>query len=155
MREKLILARVVGIQRENRGYNHTFFRDNNNKTLKSIIVQNEVWHFRPPPPPPPPKLKLNLISQKCNFSRILTRNLKKWANFFQVAIRFHPGHPQPKMINTSFCALVGLLLTKLNHYFNVCIHINTGVCWVFIFLVFKLTLKMGDSAPLMTFCSLH
>ena len=31
---------------------------------------------------------------------------------------FHPSHPQPNIINTSFCAVVGLLLTKLNHYFN-------------------------------------
>ena len=38
---------------------------------------------------------------------------------------------------TSFCALVGLLLTKLNHYFDIYIHTN-------IFLV----LKIGYTAPL-------
>ena len=47
------------------------------------------------------------------------KNLKKVAmQFFQVAIHFHPSHPQPNIINTSFCTLVGLLLTTLNHYFN-------------------------------------
>ena len=40
---------------------------------------------------------------------------------FQVAIHFHPGRSQTKLINVSFCALVGFLLTKLNHYFNVSI----------------------------------
>ena len=45
-------------------------------------------------------------------------------NFFQVAIHFHPSYPQPKMITTSFCALVGFLLAKLNHYFDVSIDTN-------------------------------
>ena len=54
------------------------------------------------------------------------------ANFFQVAIHFHPCHLQTKMIGTSFCALVGLLLTILNHYFNIPIN----------------TLKLGDTASL-------
>ena len=50
--------------------------------------------------------------------------LEKVCQLFQVAIHFHPGHPQPKMNDTSFCALVGLLLTKLNHCCNVYIHAN-------------------------------
>ena len=45
--------------------------------------------------------------------------------FFQVAIRFHPSHLQPNIINSSFCALEGLLLTKLNHYFDDSIEANT------------------------------
>ena len=47
-----------------------------------------------------------------------SKNLKKIGSFFQVAIHFHPGHPQPNIIKSSFCALVALLLTKLCHYFN-------------------------------------
>ena len=31
--------------------------------------------------------------------------LEKIGQIFQVAIHFHPSHPQPKIINTSFCAL--------------------------------------------------
>ena len=47
------------------------------------------------------------------------------------------------MIDTSFCALVGLFLTKLYHYFN--ISINTNV-----FSLFKVpvALKVADTAPL-------
>ena len=52
-----------------------------------------------------------------NFSKMRTRNLKNLALFFQVAILFHPTHPQPRMNDASFFAFVGLLLTKLNHYF--------------------------------------
>ena len=37
---------------------------------------------------------------------------KKIRQFCQVAIHFHPNHPEPNMSN--FCALVGLLLTKMN-----------------------------------------
>ena len=46
------------------------------------------------------------------------------------------------MNETSFCALVELLLTKLNHYFDVYIHTNV------LFWPFKVTLKIGDTAPL-------
>ena len=51
------------------------------------------------------------------FSKIHRKNLK-------VAIHFHPSHPQPNIMNSSFCVLVGLLLTKLNHYFNDSIETN-------------------------------
>ena len=64
--------------------------------------------------------------------------------FFQVAIHFHPSHPQSKVTNTSFCALLGLLLTKRNHYFDVSIDSNM------IFWPVKRTLKIGDTAPLRT-----
>ena len=47
-----------------------------------------------------------------------------------------PSHPQPKITNTSFCVLVGLFLTKLNHYFEV------------FFRLFGVTLKIGDAASL-------
>ena len=53
-----------------------------------------------------------------------TRITQKVGQFCQVAIHFHPSHPQPNIINTSFCALVGSLLTKLNHYFNDSIETN-------------------------------
>ena len=43
---------------------------------------------------------------------------------FQVAIHFHPSHPQLDIINSSFCALVGLLLTKFYDYFNNSIETN-------------------------------
>ena len=46
------------------------------------------------------------------------------------------------MINTSYCAQVGLLLTILNNYFNVSIDTNM------FFWLFKVTLKIGDTAPL-------
>ena len=56
------------------------------------------------------------------------RTWKNWPTF-QVKIHFHPSHPQPNIINSSFCALVGLLLTKLKHYFNYSIEINTLNRW--------------------------
>ena len=31
---------------------------------------------------------------------------------------FHQRHPQPSITNSSFCAPVGLLLAKLNHFSN-------------------------------------
>ena len=86
--------------------------------------------------------KNKLESLFSNFSKIDRRNLKKIDQLFQVAIHFHPNHPQTKMIDTSFCALVWLFLTKLNHYFNVPMDTNM------FFSLFKVTLKIGDSAPL-------
>ena len=64
--------------------------------------------------------------------------------FFQVAIHFHPSHPQPNIIDNSFCALVGLLITKLNHYFNDSTETNT------FFGYSSVTLKIGDTVPLST-----
>lgn len=61
-----------------------------------------------------------------------------WRNL--VAIHFHPSHLQPKIIKTSFCSLVGLLLTKPNHYFNVFVDI-------LFFLLFKVKPNMGVTAP--------
>ena len=43
-----------------------------------------------------------------DFSKIHMRNLKKKL----VTIHFRPSHPQTKMFDTSFCALVGLFLTN-------------------------------------------
>ena len=51
------------------------------------------------------------------FSKIHRKNMTKLV-FFQVAIHFHPSHPSCTHSYCSFCALVGLLLTKLDHYFN-------------------------------------
>ena len=47
-----------------------------------------------------------------DFFKIKLGNEKKIAFFCQVAIHFHPGHPQLKIINTILCSLEGLL-TKL------------------------------------------
>lgn len=47
------------------------------------------------------------------------KNLKNsQAPSFSSCNHFHPYHPQPKIISSSFCALVGLLLTELKHYLN-------------------------------------
>ena len=60
-----------------------------------------------------------MVSFFTEFSKIHRENLKKLANFFKLLlIHIHPSHPHPNIINSSFCALEGLLLTKLNHYFN-------------------------------------
>ena len=65
------------------------------------------------------------LGGRTNYNQLLATSLKgtqeeleKVGQLFQVAIHFHPSHLQPNIINTSFCALVGLLLTDLNHYFN-------------------------------------
>ena len=47
--------------------------------------------------------------------------LEKVAQLFQVAIHFHPRHPQLTTLTDNFNALVQLLLTKLDHYFYVSI----------------------------------
>ena len=67
------------------------------------------------------------------YSRFLATSLKgtqeeleNVGQLFQVAIHFHPSHLQPNIINTSFFALAGLLLTKMNHYFNDSIQTNTS-----------------------------
>ena len=62
--------------------------------------------------------------------------LEKNGQFFQVVIQFHPSHQQPNIIDTRFCALVGLLLTKLNHYFDDSIDSNMFF-WLF---------RIGDTA---------
>ena len=75
-----------------------------------------------------------------HFSKILQRNVKKLANFFKLqSISILSMHSQPKMNNTSFCALVELLLTKLNHNINV---------YIDVFAVNSDT-KIGDGAPFM------
>ena len=55
--------------------------------------------------------------------------MKKLANIFKLHAmgHFHPSDLQLKMIDTSFCAPVGLLLTNLNHFFNVSIDTNKVV----------------------------
>ena len=78
---------------------------------------------------------VNLSSLHCNYNEFLAiseeeeknrRNLKKLANFFQVAIHFHPSHMQTKMNNTTLFALAGLFLTKLNHYLT---FPSIQICW--------------------------
>ena len=77
-----------------------------------------------------------------HFSKIHEEELEKTGQFFQVAIHFHPSHPQINMNDTSFCALVGLLLMKLNHYFDVYIHTD-------VFRLLEATLKLSDTASSM------
>ena len=88
------------------------------------------------------------LRERTSDNQLLATSLKgtqeefgKVGQLFQVTIHFHPSHLQPNIINTSFCALVGLLLTKLNHYFNV--SIETDTFWG----LFMVTLKMGGTAP--------
>ena len=50
--------------------------------------------------------------------------LENIGQFFEVATHFCLCHPESEMNDTSFCALVRLLLTKLTCYFNVYIHTN-------------------------------
>ena len=53
------------------------------------------------------------------------KNLKKFAKAFQFAIHFHPSHPQPKIVSSSICLLLGgLLLTEPKHYLNVSMEAN-------------------------------
>ena len=70
-------------------------------------------------------IKHKLESAFSDFSKIHRRSLEKIGHFFQTAIYFHPRDlRQTKMIVTSFCVLVGLLLTTLSRYFNVSISTN-------------------------------
>ena len=48
----------------------------------------------------------------------------KEGQFFQFSIHFKIGHLGPKITHTSFCVIVGLLLTKLNHYINDFVDVN-------------------------------
>ena len=66
-----------------------------------------------------------MIKFKQFLSKKPQEELEKMAIFLQVAIHdFHPSHPLPKIIKTSFCALVGSLLTNLIHYFDDSLDIN-------------------------------
>ena len=49
--------------------------------------------------------------------------LQKIGQFFS-SIHPFPTHLQTKMIDSTFCSLQGLFLTKLNRYFNVPINTN-------------------------------
>ena len=62
---------------------------------------------------------------RTNYNQFLATSLKgtqeeleKVGQIFQVTIHFNPSHLQLNIINISFFALVGLLLTKPNHYFD-------------------------------------
>ena len=48
---------------------------------------------------------------KLLYKQFLMTSLQYTGQFFQVAIHFDLSHPQQKIINTSFCALLGSLLT--------------------------------------------
>ena len=54
----------------------------------------------------------------CVISLKNTARTWKIPPIFSSCTHLHPNHPQTKIIYTSFCALIGLLLTKLNNYFN-------------------------------------
>ena len=46
---------------------------------------------------------------------------------FQVAIRFHPSHTQPNTHNFSFRETGRVILTKLNHFWEVSFVCNTSL----------------------------
>ena len=51
-----------------------------------------------------------------NYPEISGSQPKSLASIFQVAIRLHPGHLQPKTLANSFSVLIYRLLTKIGHY---------------------------------------
>ena len=77
------------------------------------------------------------LLERTNYNKFLVISLKYTGitstngQFSQVAIHFHPSHPQRNMINDSFCALAGILLTNLKHYFNDSIEKKVSF-WLFI-----------------------
>ena len=66
---------------------------------------------------------------------------------------FHPSDLQLSIVNStgSFCALVGLLLRKRDHYFNNFIETNV-FCF---FLLFIVTLKIVNTAPFNWWSTCH
>ena len=48
----------------------------------------------------------NLLLVLSDFSKTQRHNLKKLAQRFQIAIHFHPGHPQLKTLNDSLDTLI-------------------------------------------------
>ena len=52
-----------------------------------------------------------------DFSKTQRYNLKKLAKLSQIAIHFHPGHPQLKTLTDSLDTLILLPSTKLDYYF--------------------------------------
>ena len=60
------------------------------------------------------RARINYNQFSAIFQRYIrgTSKKKKSGQVFQDAIHFHPSHLQQKMNETSFCALVGLLLTN-------------------------------------------
>ena len=69
-------------------------------------------------------------------------NLKSLASNFQVAIRFHPHHLQPKTLANSFSILIQQLLTKKGPLFVGFLRHK------YIFWLFKDMLIIRDRAPL-------
>ena len=66
--------------------------------------------------------------------------MKKLAQLFQIAIHFHPGHPQLKTLNDSLDKLILLPSTKLDYYF-------VGSIDAYLRLIKEL-LKIADIVPL-------
>ena len=125
--------------------NFSVFRNRRKHSSSCLIYYLEHWEQN---------IKLFLQGKKTiislkRFPENTRDKLEKIGQFFQVTIHFHPDHLQTKMINTSYCALVGLLLTILNNYFNVSIDTNM------FFWLFKVILKIGDTAPLSMMCPLN
>ena len=53
-----------------------------------------------------------------DFCKIQAQNLKTYVERFQVVIRFHPGHPWPKILINGFTELVWCLNKKLTIIFR-------------------------------------
>ena len=66
-------------------------------------------------------------------------------DFYFDGVTVKTDNKQLSTITGSLCVVVGLLLTKRNHYFNDSIESNA------FFLLLIVTLKVGDSAPLTVF----
>ena len=54
----------------------------------------------------PQKEDTKLLLVLSDFSKTQRYNLKKLAQYFQIAIHFHPGHPQLKTLTDSLDTLI-------------------------------------------------
>ena len=52
------------------------------------------------------QIDTKLLLVLCDFSETQRYNLKKLAQLFQIAIHFHPGHPQLKTLTESLDTLI-------------------------------------------------
>ena len=52
------------------------------------------------------RMDTNLLLVLSDFSKTQRHNLKKLAQLFQIAIHFHPGHPQLKTLTDSLDTLI-------------------------------------------------
>ena len=63
------------------------------------------------------RIDTRLLLVLSDFSKTQRYDLKTLGKLYQIAIHFHPGHPQLKTLNDSLDTLIQLPLTKLDYYF--------------------------------------